>query len=90
MSESTEIKESDWQDFRELEGGIFQTHMIREKAFLRYIELGNFFGYHIEGKLVGYVYLEDIWPYFLVFLGIIISLGTVYAALKANKRHPKP
>ena len=39
--------------------------------------------------VTGYLRWQAIWPLFLVIIGIIIIVGTVYAAMTATRRNPK-
>jgi len=48
-----------------------------------------FVGLMLYLTVAGFMKWENIWPLFLIIIGIIIIVGGVYAALIAAKRHPK-
>jgi len=37
----------------------------------------------------GLVALRDLWPYFLLLLGIVIVIAAIYAGVTASKRNPQ-
>jgi len=38
----------------------------------------------------GLVALRDLWPYFLLLLGVVIVIAAIYAGVTASKRNPQP
>lgn len=39
--------------------------------------------------VTGYLILENVGPFLLVLVGILIVIGVLYGAMRANRRHPR-
>jgi len=49
-----------------------------------------FFGLMFYLQVTGFLDGEFVWALFLIIVGIIITVGGLYAAMTAAKRHPRP